>query len=178
MDKMQKIKQEDMHQTMRGYFAGYLYNEMLDNDKIWLVVGDLGFRVFDRIKEDFPDRFLNTGASEQAASDICVGLALKGVIPFFYSITPFGLYRAFETWRTYVNHEKIPVKMAFSGRDADYRHDGYSHNATDAMQVLTFCLPNIKQLWPEGKGQIADMVNLMVSDDKPYFISLKKEVST
>ena len=179
------ISLKECHQSQRGYFAGCLYNAMIENKKIWLVVGDLGYGVFDKIRDDFPDRFLNTGASEQAAAGICVGLALEGKIPFFYSITTFGLYRPFETWRNYVNHEQIPVRMAFSGRDKDYAHDGFSHWSEDTKKLfskkIAYCpydhegiFPNITTLWPETKEEIPAMVNRMVKEDRPWFISLRR----
>lgn len=188
MDKMQKIKQEDMHQSMRGYFAGYLYNAMIDNEKIWLVTADLGYGVFDKIQRDFPERFLNTGAAEMAACGICVGLALEGCIPVFYSITTFGLYRPFECIRNYINHEQIPVKLAMSGRDKDYSHDGFSHWSEDAKTLFSEDIhdknagnyiklgmfKNIESYWPEKKEEIPDLVSEMIETPKPYFLSLRR----
>src|SRR3990167_5924344 len=110
------------HDSMRGWFAYELYHKMLENDKIWLIVGDLGYGMFDKIREDFPDRFINTGAAETSMMNIACGLALEGKIPFVYSITTFLLFRPFEVLRTYVNHEKIPIKLVGSGRDKDYEH--------------------------------------------------------
>src|SRR3990167_6304737 len=101
---------------MRKEFAEELTKQAKTNDKIWLVTCDLGYGLWDGFRDQIPQRFLNTGAAEQAAADICVGLALEGKIPFFYSITTFLLYRPFETLRTYVNHEQIPIKLAGSGR--------------------------------------------------------------
>ena len=173
---MQKIKQEDMHQSMRGYFSGYLFNEMIDNKKIWLVTADLGYGVFDKIRDSFPERFLNTGAAEFAAAGICVGLAMEGYIPVFYSITTFGLYRPFEVWRNYVNKEKWPVKMAFSGRNKDYAHDGFSHDSSDAVKLFyPFTIfDNIKALWPKEKEEIPDLMNEFLYNKSPYFLSLKR----
>src|SRR5690242_17443014 len=112
---------------MRRELFVYLYELMKQNPKIWAITGDLGYIGFDKIRDEFPDRFINTGAAEVAMMDIAIGLALGGVVPVVYSITPFLLYRPFESLRTYINHEKIPVVMIGSGRDSDYEHDGFSH---------------------------------------------------
>lgn len=157
---------------MRKVFANCLYEWMKKDDRIWLICIDLGFGKFDRIRDEFPDRFLNPGAAEQVALDIAVGLALEGKIPFVYSITPFLIYRPFETLRTYVNKENIPVKLCGSGRDFDYKHDGWSHHSPDVRYFLDG-LKNIKQLWPGTKEEIPEMVKLMIEDKNPYFISLK-----
>lgn len=147
---------------------------MAENPNIWLVVGDLGYGIFDAHFKDFPDRCKNTGAAEVAMMGIAVGLALKGKIPFVYSITTFLLYRPFETIRLYLNHEKIPVKLVGSGRDKDYIHDGISHWSDDALKVLRNCFPNIERYWPDTKEEIPQIVEEMINNNKPSFVSLRR----
>ncbi len=174
---------KNKHESMRGYFAYELYQHMKKNKDIWLIVGDLGYKVFDNHFKDFPERCINTGAAEVAMMDIGVGLALEGKIPFVYSITPFLIYRPFEVIRTYINHEKINVKLIGSGRDKDYEHDGFSHDATDVWKLFqivgnigeTFDLPifdNIKDHWPENKEEIKNIVDKMCKTNRPEFLSL------
>ena len=75
---------------MRKLFAEYLYNEMLKNNNIYLITADLGYGLWDKIRDNFPNRFYNVGSSEMAAMGVCIGLALEGKKPFFYSITQFS----------------------------------------------------------------------------------------
>src|SRR3990167_9799062 len=155
------------HESMRGYFAYELYQAMKKDKDIWLIVGDLGYRVFDNHFQDFPDRCINTGAAEQSMMGIAVGLALEGKIPVVYSITTFLLYCPFETIRNYINHEQIPVKLVGSGRDRDYAHDGFSHWSEDAALLFETgenyleeqSFHNIVALWPETKEEIPDLMN-------------------
>lgn len=158
---------------MRRTFAAEMHKQMTLNTDIVLLTGDLGFKMWDQIRIDYPNRFVNCGASEQAMLDMAVGLALSGKIPFVYSITPFLLYRAFETLRTYIDHERINVKLVGSGRDKNYEHDGVSHWAHDVKPILN-CLPNIVQMWPESKDQIPMMINEMIANDSPTFVSLTR----
>lgn len=161
------------HDSMRGYFAYYLYLEMEKNPDIYIVVGDLGFGMFDAIKVDFEDRFINTGAAEQAMMGIAVGLAMSGKIPVVYSITSFLLYRAFETIRNYIDYENIPVKLIGGGRDRDYAHDGISHWSEDAIQVLDI-FKNIKTRWPKDKEDILKLVPTIINSSYPCFVSLRR----
>ena len=158
---------------MRRTFAEELYKQMEQNESIWLLCLDLGYGWFDKIRDDFPNRFLNPGAAEQAGMDIAVGLSLEGKTPFVYSITPFLIDRPFETLRTYVNHEKLNVKLIASGRDKEYTHDGISHHSEDVKPILD-TLPNIHQIWPEDKGDIIFQVKHMIDCIAPDFISLKR----
>ncbi len=141
-------------------------------------ISDPGSLLISRIRNDFPDRFLNCGASEQAMMAMAVGLALEGKKPFVYSITTFLLLRPFEVIRTYINHEKIPVRLVGSGRDKDYIHDGISHWSEDIFKF--FCnegdgiFGNITAYWPQQKEDIPDVVKKMIKINQPSFISLRR----
>ena len=161
------------HESQRGYFAHYIYHRMKMNKAIMLICIDLGYNVFNQHFADMPRQTINTGASEQAAMDMAVGLALSGRIPFVYSITPFLLFRPFETLRTYIDHERIPVQLVGSGRDTDYKHDGFSHDGTDDTLILS-TLHNIRQYRPATKEEVPTMVNLMITQKVPAYINLSR----
>ena len=86
---------------MRRRFQELLTEEMKTNEDIVLLVGDVGYKVFDHLREEYPRRVINPGAAEQLMIGMGVGLALDGKIPVCYSITPFVLYRPFEFIRNY-----------------------------------------------------------------------------
>jgi len=158
---------------MRKLFANALYDKMVLDERVYLVTGDLGFGLFDKIRGSFPERVINSGAAEMAMMGIGVGLAMEGKIPFVYSITPFLIWRTAETIRNYVNYESIPVKLCGSGRDDDYKHDGFSHDATDDEQILGL-FPNIKCYWPSSKDEIPCLVSEAIETDCPFYINLKR----
>jgi transketolase len=161
------------HQSQRGYFAGALYERMLKNDKLFVLVGDLGYGAFDKIRDAFPDRFVNCGASEQAMVGIACGMTYKGITPIVYSITPFLLARPYEWLRNYVNKESLPVKLVGAGRDKDYKDDGFTHYADDAMKILN-TLPNIVQFYPSEKEDVVNWIDDFLNTGKPSFISLRR----
>lgn len=173
MNMKERIKNWKLHPSMRGQFSFELYKAMAKDNSIWLVVGDLGWGVFDAHFQDYPDRCINTGAAETAMMGIGVGLALEGKKPFCYSITTFLLYRPFETIKLYIDYEQIPARLIGSGRDHDYHIDGISHWADDAKDILNN-FKNINSLWPDTKEEISDLVKKMVKEDKPSFISLRR----
>ncbi len=41
---------------MRRRFQELLTQEMKDNDNIFLLVGDVGYKIFDHLREEFPTR--------------------------------------------------------------------------------------------------------------------------
>lgn len=144
------------------------------DENIYLVTADLGFGLFHQIKLDFPNRFYNTGAAEMAGMGVCVGLALSGKVPIFYSITPFAIFRPAEVIRNYINHESIPVKICTSGRDDDYSHDGFSHYAGDDREFLLSNFKNIICRWPVDETQLQRDINDLFNIDKPFYLNLKR----
>lgn len=158
---------------MRRCFVDILYKKMSTNSAIWVITGDLGYKMWDEIRRDYPDRFINVGAAEQAMIGVGIGLALEGKIPFVYSISPFLLYRPFETIRNYINEEKIPVKLVGSGRDKDYIHDGFSHWAQEDKNIMKI-LNNINARWPKTNKDLGEIINEMIEINFPYYLNLKK----
>jgi transketolase len=156
---------------MRGQFGYELYKHMASNKDIFLLTGDLGYKLFDLHLEDFKERAINCGASEQSMLDIACGLAIEGKIPVVYSITPFLLYRGFETIRTYINHEKLPVILIGSGRDKNYAHDGFSHDASDDKKFMPL-FENIVSAWPETIEDMRLQLKASIDIPAPTYINL------
>lgn len=158
---------------MRRCFVDILYAKMAINKDIWVVTGDLGYKMWDEIKSDYGGRFINVGAAEQSMLGVGIGLALEGKIPFVYSITPFLLYRPFESIRNYVNRERIPVKLVASGRDKDYIHDGFSHWAQEDRKIMSI-LSNINSRWPLVNEELPGLLDEMIMNKAPYYLNLRK----
>lgn len=150
---------------MRLEFFKHLHELMTEDDRVYFVCGDLGYFFADKIREDFPDRFINSGAAECAMMGIGIGLALEGKIPFVYSITPFLLFRPFEAIRNYLHNEGIPVILVGSGRNNDYEHDGFTHYAGDDHLIDRF---NI-DIYYEYES-----LQSVINTKKPAYINLKR----
>ena len=60
---------------MRDTFVRVLADEMAQDPRIVLIIGDLGFGVMKPIWERFPDRIINAGIAEQSMVSMAAGLA-------------------------------------------------------------------------------------------------------
>jgi len=173
---------KEWHDSQRGYFVGQLYEEMLEDENIYVLTGDLGYKMFDKIKDKFPKRFINCGASEAAMVGIAVGLAQEGKTVLVYTITSFFL-RAAETISLYLSNEQCPVILVGGGRDDDYKEDGVSHHAYDAQKYLDG-LDGLTTLYPETKEEGAEAVKQVLEISRgtpqvhvapsPVFVSLRR----
>tara|TARA_R110001592_G_scaffold151186_1_gene377502 strand:+ start:1807 stop:2277 length:471 start_codon:yes stop_codon:yes gene_type:complete len=156
---------------MRKEFATFLHGEMSYNEKIVLITGDLGYGLWDQIRIDYPDRFYNTMSSEQLMMGTAIGLAMEGLIPVVYSITPFLIYRPFELIRNYLNHESTPVKLVGGGRDKDYGYLGFSHWAEEDIDTLSV-LKNIQLYKP--KKLVTKKLKEFLYNEKPSYLNLER----
>ena len=55
--------------NMRKVFADEIHKQMKDNKNIWVLVGDMGYKMWDKVRDDYPDRWINTGAAETALQE-------------------------------------------------------------------------------------------------------------
>ena len=158
--------------SVRKTFVRLLHEEMRKNDKVVLLLGDLGYGHFDKIREEFPDRVFNPGAAEQLLLGMACGMSMEGKIPVCYSMTPFLLYRPFEVIRTFIDYEKIPVILAAAGRDKDYAAAGWSHWATDDKEHLSG-FKNMIKLWP-NEAILEEEFKNIINTKLPYYVNLKR----
>ena len=157
----------------RKLFTKLLFDEMATNKDIYLITGDLGYGLWDKIKDNFSDRFYNVGSSEMAMMGMGIGLAMDGKIPFVYSITPFAIYRPFEMIRNYLDHEKIPVNIIGGGRDQDYGYLGFSHWAEDDKKIMTQ-FSNIANAWPDTEDDLKKCMDYCLERKNPVYLNLKR----
>jgi len=132
---------------MRDAFNDELYDIAASNPEALLLTADIGFKVFDRFREDFPDRFINVGVAEANMMSIAAGLSLSGKRPFVYTIIPFLTMRAFEQIRVDVCIQNQPVKTVGVGGGLAYGILGPTHHSTEDVAILR-SLPNMTVITP------------------------------
>ena len=159
--------------SVRKQFIESLHNQMAMDEKIVLILGDLGYGHFDKIRIDFPDRVYNSGAAELLMVGMAVGMALQGKIPICYSITPFVIFRPFEILRNYLDHEKIPVKLVGAGRDKDYGALGFSHWGVDDKTLMN-SFKNIIKSWPKNSKEMEEKFVDLLYNNKPVYLNLSR----
>jgi transketolase len=158
---------------MRKQFAEMLFLEMAKNEDIHLITGDLGYGLWDKIRDSFPSRFHNVGSSEMVMMGMGIGLAMENKIPYVYSITPFAIYRPFEMIRNYLDHENIPVNIIGGGRDQDYGYLGFSHWSSDDKRIMSV-FDNVKMFHPENDEELSNALQYSTTKKQPTYINLKR----
>ncbi|MFB6356612.1 MAG: transketolase, partial [bacterium] len=78
---------------MRNAFAGDITKYAFYDDDIMILSGDVGNKLFNPYKKLQPDQFMNCGVAEANMTSMAGGMAMSGMRPFTYSITPFNTTR-------------------------------------------------------------------------------------
>ena len=68
---------------MRRKFGKLISNLAEKDKKIVLLVGDIGYGIFDDFRMKHPKRFFNLGICEQSLIGTAAGMALEGLKPGF-----------------------------------------------------------------------------------------------
>ena len=128
---------------MRNYFAKILYEKIKKNKKIILLSADIGNRLFDKIKKDFPKNFLNCGIAEPNMVTFASGMAKEGFLPVCYTITNFLIYKSIEQIRNDSIYNKNKIILVGTGSGLSYNHLGPTHHSLEDIGLLNN-LPNIR----------------------------------
>jgi transketolase len=155
---------------MRKEF-GKIIVELAEKDKdVILIVGDIGYGIFDEFRKKFPDRFINIGVCEQSMISVAAGMALEGLKPYVYTITPFLIERPFEQIKLDVDEQDVNVKLVGY---ADYPKQGPTHSELDAKTLMGL-LKNVKSYFPKNSEETRNFLFESYASNKPAFISLKQ----
>ncbi len=143
------------------------------DDRIFLLTADMGYSVFETFRDEFPDRFLNTGIAEQNTIGIAAGLASRGKIVFVYSIIPFVTMRCFEQVRLDLAYNFMNVKLVGVGAGLTYGPLGSSHHALEDIAIMR-SLPDMTVLCPGDPIETRELIKRSYEYEGPVYIRLGK----
>jgi transketolase len=158
---------------MRNAIMEELVTAAEDNEKIVLLVGDLGFSVVEPFAQRFPNRFFNAGIAEQNMMGMAAGLASEGFHVFVYSIANFVTFRCAEQLRNDVDYHKLPVTVMIVGGGVSYGSLGYSHHAIQDYALLR-SLPNMLIGAPADPFEAKGALKWLLAHPQPSYLRLAR----
>lgn len=158
---------------MRNAFISEL-NELAGKQKsLILLAGDIGFKVFDKFRDTYPDKFFNCGIAEANMIGMSAGLAMAGFRPFVYTIIPFLTMRAFEQIRVDLCMHNQPVILVGVGGGLSYDTLGPTHHAIEDVAIMR-ALPNMTVIVPSDPDEVKQAIIQAYELKKPVYIRLGK----
>lgn len=158
---------------MRKCFIDTIIDCARKDDKIALLMAEVGFSVVEPFEKEFPNRFFNTGIAEQNLILTAAGMALEGMHPIAYSMASFLPSRAFEQIKVSVCYQNLPVVIVAVGSGLSYGEMGSTHHAIEESALMR-SIPNLNVIFPSNTVELEGALRHALADNRPYYISYPK----
>jgi transketolase len=159
---------------MRDAFARELLRLASVDQRVVLLSGDIGNRMFDQYKLQFPERFFNCGIAEANMLSVAAGMALSGLRPVVYTIVPFVTTRCLEQIRVDACYHRAPVVIVGVGGGLSYASLGATHHACEDIALLRV-LPGMNVVCPGDAHEVRMALRRAVELDAPVYIRIGKK---
>ena len=159
---------------MRDAFAHEMTRLSAERCDVTLLSGDIGNRMFDRFKHLAPGRFFNCGIAEANMMSLAAGMALSGLRPVVYTITPFVTTRCLEQIRVGVAYHQAPVVIVGTGSGLSYAELGPTHHSLEDMAILR-TLPGLNVLAPADSTELVIQLREALDSAHPTYMRIGKK---
>lgn len=161
-------------QDKRRTFLQTLANLAEKDERVCLIVPDVGFNYIEEFTAKAPGRYFNLGVTEYSSMVIAAALALSGLKPVIYSMIPFVSFRVHEQVRNAVALHKAPVIIAGVLGGPSYKMLGLSHNLIHPMEDINMMkeIPGMQIYLPNTNDDVANMLVDAYKQNKPSYIRL------
>ncbi len=165
--------------AMRDVLLNRIWLAMAEDHTIFFTSADFGSPILDKIRSDFPDRFLNVGIAEQNLINVSAGLALEGYTVFAYAIAPFITMRCYEQIRVNLallsEVRDMNVNLIGVGAGYSYVVSGPTHQCYEDITLMR-AMPNVQVLSPADHVCAASLFDRCINTMGPKYIRLDAQV--
>lgn len=158
---------------MRTKFFELLREKMREDKSLFLIVADMGLGLIEPFQEEFPDRFINVGISEQNMIGVAAGLSNMGFRPFCYTISNFLVQRCFEQIRNDICFHEYPVTLIGTTTGFDNGILGPTHHVIDEVGCIKV-LPKINIYSPSSIRSARMALEEIIKNAQPAYIRIGK----
>jgi transketolase len=159
---------------MRNAFADEITRLSAGDPRVVLLSGDIGNKLFDRFKLQAENRFYNCGVAEANMMSVAAGMALSGLRPVVYTITPFTTTRCFEQIRVDVCYHRAPVIIVGTGAGLSYAELGPTHHSLEDFALLR-SLPDMTVFAPCDEVELRLGLRAALDHDGPVYMRIGKK---
>ena len=129
------------------------------DERIYVLDSDLAKSTTSaKFRDEFPDRFVETGIAEASAMSIASGIASENMIPFYVNFAMFVSGTAWTQLRQ-AAYANLNVKLIATHPGMDDGPDGASHHANEDI-ALTRTIPNLKVLVPSNVKELKKAIKI------------------
>ena len=128
------------------------------------------------LKEEFPERFVDTGIAEQNMMMVAAGLAATGKIAFAASYSVFTSMRCCEQLRTFVAYPGLNVKVIAGIGGFSAGIEGATHVATEDLGIVR-CIAGVAVVAPADAASTRKAVLAAAAYPGPVYLRVGRDPS-
>ncbi len=132
---------------MRKQFVEAVTYLMNCDNRVVLLLGDIGVFGFQNLKKRYPTRVYNIGICEQTMVSLAAGLSMSGLIPILHTISPFLVARAYEQIRDDFGFQNLIGTFVGVDVYSDHKSLGLTHSCPEDTALMSH-VPNMKTFIP------------------------------
>ena len=159
---------------MRNAFADEVTKLGIIDRSIVLLTGDIGNKLFDQFKDRNEGSFFNCGIAEANMMGVAAGMALSGLRPIVYTITPFTTTRCYEQIRVDACYHNVPIIIVGTGSGLSYAELGPTHHSCEDLAIMRV-LPNMTVLAPADEVELRQCLRAALEQKGPVYIRIGKK---
>ena len=125
-----------MSDVLRETFARTMLEVGQEDDKLVVLVGDIGHFALQPFARACPGRYYNVGILEPTIVSMSAGLAHAGLYPVAHTIAPFLIERSFEQIKLDFCYQGFGGTLITVGSAFDYSTLGCSHHCYDDFALI------------------------------------------
>lgn len=121
---------------MRARFAE-IATSLLDEDpRVAVVLADISEGLFERARQNHPDRVISLGIREQLLIGVTAGFALEGFRPIAHTYAPFLIERPFEQIKLDLGHQDVGAILVSIGGSYEATREGRTHHSPGDVALI------------------------------------------
>lgn len=151
--------------STRQQFANTMLSLGKDDEKLVVMVGDIGHGMFKPFSDLFPSRYYNIGILEPTMISMGAGISSTGLYPVIHTIAPFIIERAFEQLKLDFCYHGISGNIVTVGSAFDYSNLGCTHHCYGDFALLK-TLPTSEICFPSSPVEFDQLFRQTYQNDK------------
>jgi len=162
---------------MRKTFSSLLEDLVVKDNRVVILLGDIGVFSFRNTMNNFPERVVNIGILEQSMVGIAAGLSKQGLIPFVHTIAPFLVERAFEQLKIDFGYQGLSGNFVSVGASSDYSALGCTHHCPGDISIL-LTIPGFELFVPGTTNELSQAIESSYANNLPTYYRISEVRNT
>ncbi len=159
--------------SMRKQFIRTTETLLAKDERLVVLLGDIGVFGFQKAFQMYPTRVYNIGILEQSTIGAAAGLAMTELIPIVHTIAPFLVERAVEQLKNDFCYQRLGGNFVSVGASYDYASLGATHHCPGDVGILKQ-LPGMEIVIPGTAQEFDQLLTQTYANSHPTYFRLSE----